>query len=158
MPEKTSLDLRAIPVLERHPRVFDTWDALGPEGVMEIINDHDPKSLKYQFEGEYREKYSWEYMKKGPEWVVQITKLKLPEASGEELRKKVMAALEEVRPYLQGDGGDVELVEIDDGSKIVKVKLRGACGSCPSAAMTLKSGVESTVKKHAPEIKGVESV
>ena len=155
----TKLDLREIPVFERHPRIFDTWEELAPEGVMQIINDHDPKPLRYQFEGEYKDKFSWEYVAQGPaDWVVNITKLKLIEATGEELRQKVEDALGEVRPYLQADGGDVELIEIDETTRIVKVKLTGACGGCPSAAMTLKSGVENTVRKYAPEIRSVESV
>ncbi|MBI4948676.1 MAG: NifU family protein [Deltaproteobacteria bacterium] len=82
----------------------------------------------------------------------------MDEASGEELKAKVQSALAEVRPYLQADGGDVELVEIDDNEKVVSVRLTGACGGCPSAGMTLKAGVESTVKKFAPEIKRVDAV
>ncbi|MBI5562507.1 MAG: NifU family protein [Deltaproteobacteria bacterium] len=74
------------------------------------------------------------------------------------MRKKVEEALDEVRPYLQADGGDVTLVEIDEEAMVVKVQLEGACGGCPSAAMTLKAGVENTVKKHAPEINAVEPV
>ncbi|MBI5970531.1 MAG: NifU family protein [Deltaproteobacteria bacterium] len=74
------------------------------------------------------------------------------------MRAKVAAALSNVRPHLQADGGDVELVEIDEARMLVKVKLVGACNGCPSAAMTLKSGVEHTIKKFAPEIKGVEAV
>ncbi|MBI5492497.1 MAG: NifU family protein [Deltaproteobacteria bacterium] len=153
-----TLDLRAIPVFERHPRIFDAWEGLEAEEVLQIINDHDPKPLHYQFEGEYKDSYSWEYVSKGPDWVVNITKLRMAEASGEELRKKVETALDEVRPYLQADGGDVELVDIDDVSKTVSVKLVGACGGCPSAGMTLKAGVESAIKKFAPEIKRVDSV
>ncbi|MBI1912174.1 MAG: NifU family protein [Deltaproteobacteria bacterium] len=82
----------------------------------------------------------------------------MAEASGEELRRKVQAALDEVRPFLQADGGDVELVDIDDVEKTVKVRLVGACGGCPSAGMTLKAGVETAVKKAAPEIKSVDAV
>ena len=154
-----TLDLRTMPVFERHPRIFDSWEALSPEGVLRIINDHDPKPLRYQFEGEYKDKFSWDYISSGrEEWVVNITKLKMDEASGEELKAKVQSALAEVRPHLQADGGDVELVEIDDNEKIVSVRLTGACGGCPSAGMTLKAGVESTVKKFAPEIKRVDAV
>jgi uncharacterized protein (DUF2249 family) len=151
------LDLREVPVVDRHPMIFESWEAIAPEQTLQIINDHDPKPLHYQFEGEYRDSYEWEYVVKGPEeWRVNITKLKQAEASGEELRKKVVMAIEEVRPYLQADGGDVELVDIDEVSKMVTVKLQGACGGCPSAAMTLKSGVEATIKRYAPEIKGVQ--
>ena len=160
MSEKiVTLDLRTMPVFERHPRIFDSWEALSPEGVLRIINDHDPKPLRYQFEGEYKGKFSWDYVSSGPEeWVVNIIKLKMYEASGEELKAKVQSALAEVRPHLQADGGDVELVEIDDVEKVVFVRLTGACGGCPSAGMTLKAGVESTVKKFAPEIKRVDAV
>lgn len=153
-----TLDLREIPVFERHPRIFDTWDGMEAEQVLQLINDHDPKPLHYQFEGEFKDTYTWEYVSKGPDWIVNITKLKLAEASGEELRRKVQAALDEVRPFLQADGGDVELVDIDDVEKTVKVRLVGACGGCPSAGMTLKAGVETAVKKAAPEIKSVDAV
>lgn len=153
------LDLRSIPVFERHPRIFDTWEKLPAEEVLQIVNDHDPKPLHYQFEGEFKDTYEWKYVVKGPEeWIVNIRKLRMAEATGEELVRKVEAALDTVRPHLQADGGDVELVEIDEVSKIVYVRLQGACGGCPSAAMTLKSGVESTVKKFAPEIKRVDAV
>ncbi|MBI5642366.1 MAG: NifU family protein [Deltaproteobacteria bacterium] len=155
----TKLDLRTIPVFERHPKIFDTWETLPAEDILQIINDHDPKPLRYQFEGEYKDKYTWEYVSNGPvDWVVNVRKLKMIEASGEELKKKVVEALDQVRPYLQADGGDVELVEIDDIAKTVAVRLVGACGGCPSAGMTLKAGVESTIKKFAPEIKRVDAV
>ncbi len=158
MSETTKLDLRTIPVFERHSRIFDAWEEMEPEDTLQIINDHDPKPLHYQFEAEYKGRFSWTYSGNGPEeWVVDITKLKLPEATGEELRKKVSDALDQVRPYLQADGGDVELLDIDDTTKTVRVRLVGACGGCPSAAMTLKAGVESTIKKFAPEIKSVEA-
>lgn len=73
------------------------------------------------------------------------------------MNEKVQAALEKVRPALQRDGGDVELVEVtEDG--IVKVRLQGACGGCPMSQMTLKMGIEKVVKEAVPEIKSVESV
>ena len=73
------------------------------------------------------------------------------------LKEKVEQALETVRPHLQADGGNVELVDVtDDG--IVKVKLTGACGTCPMAAMTLQYGVTRAVKEAVPEIKEVQSV
>lgn len=160
MSEKiTKLDLRSIPVFERHPKIFDAWEGIEPENILQLINDHDPKPLHYQFEGEYKDTYAWEYLSKGPdEWVVNIKKLKMAESSGAELWNKVTEALEQVRPYLQADGGDVELVDIDDIAKTVKVRLTGACGGCPSAGMTLKAGVESAIKKYAPEIKSVDAV
>ncbi|MDO5655583.1 MAG: NifU family protein [Flavobacteriaceae bacterium] len=73
-----------------------------------------------------------------------------------ELQNKVQKALDEIRPYLQTDGGDIELVSIDD--KVVTVRLLGACIGCTVNQMTLKSGVEMTVKKHAPEILTVVNV
>lgn len=70
---------------------------------------------------------------------------------------KVKQALEDVRPSLQADGGDIELVEVkDDGT--VMVRLQGACAGCPMSQMTLKQGVEAYLKKQIPEVKSVESV
>lgn len=74
-----------------------------------------------------------------------------------ELNQKVIDAIEQIRPYLQADGGDISFVELTD-DHVVKVKLQGACGSCPHAVMTLKNGVEVAVKRAIPEIKAVESV
>lgn len=74
-----------------------------------------------------------------------------------ELRQQVEDALGSIRPLLQADGGDVELVEVgDDG--IVKVKLKGACGGCPMSRITLKRGIEARLKQALPEIKAVEAV
>lgn len=75
-------------------------------------------------------------------------------ATEEELQKNVEKALEEIRPFLENDGGDIKLVGIEDG-KIVKVELQGACVSCNVNQMTLKSGVEMTIKKYAPQIEKV---
>ncbi|AEH22154.1 nitrogen-fixing NifU domain-containing protein [Thermodesulfobacterium geofontis OPF15] len=73
------------------------------------------------------------------------------------LKDEVEKALSKVRPYLQADGGDVELVEVtEDG--VVKVKLKGACGSCPMALMTLKMGIERYLKKEIPEVTEVIAV
>jgi len=73
------------------------------------------------------------------------------------LREKVQAALDQVRPNLQRDGGDVELVDVtDDG--IVKVKLTGRCHGCPMSQMTLKMGIERILKVSVPEVKSVISV
>jgi Fe-S cluster biogenesis protein NfuA len=73
------------------------------------------------------------------------------------MREKVEKALNKIRPALQADGGDVELVEVTkDG--VVKVKLTGACGGCPMAQMTLKTGIERVLKQEVPEIKSVEAV
>jgi len=73
------------------------------------------------------------------------------------MRKKVEAALGEIRPMLQADGGGVELVDVSEDG-IVSVKLTGACGGCPMSQMTLKMGIEKTVKAEIPEIKEVVSV
>lgn len=71
------------------------------------------------------------------------------------MREKVEEVLEQIRPHLQADGGDVELVDINDG--VVTVKLTGACHGCPMSQMTLKNGVERILKENIPEIKAVES-
>ena len=72
-------------------------------------------------------------------------------------KTKIQATLDAIRPALQADGGDLELVEIgDDG--IIKVKLTGACSGCPMSQITLKEGIERYVKEHHPEIKAVEAV
>ncbi len=72
-------------------------------------------------------------------------------------REEVQKALDLVRPQLQADGGDAEIVEItDDG--IVKLRLKGACGGCPMSQMTLKMGIERVLKERIPEVKSVESV
>ena len=73
------------------------------------------------------------------------------------LKEEVKQALEEVRPHLQVDGGDVELVDIDDDGT-VKVRLTGSCAGCPMSQMTLKWGVENYLKKKIPEVKAVEAV
>ncbi len=75
----------------------------------------------------------------------------------EELTSKIEEALQEIRPYLQRDGGDISLVSIEEG-KLVKVRLEGTCVGCSVNQMTLKSGVEMTIKKHAPQIERVVNV
>jgi len=72
------------------------------------------------------------------------------------MREKVEKALNDVRPSLQADGGDVELVDVENN--IVKVRLKGACAGCPMSQMTLKHGIERYLKKLVPEIVSVESV
>jgi Fe-S cluster biogenesis protein NfuA len=74
-----------------------------------------------------------------------------------ELIKKVEEALEQIRPYLQADGGNVSLVEITE-ENIVKVELMGACKSCSMSMMTLKAGIEESIKRSVPEIKSVEAI
>ncbi len=71
-----------------------------------------------------------------------------------ELKDKVMLALDEIRPFLAADGGDISLIDITE-DKIVTVQLQGACAGCSVNQMTLKSGVELTIKKHAPQIEQV---
>lgn len=75
---------------------------------------------------------------------------------GVTLKEKIEQALAKVRPGLQADGGDVQLVDVADG--VVKVKLKGACGGCPMAQMTLKNAIERVIKSEVPEVKRVESV
>ena len=72
------------------------------------------------------------------------------------MKEKVEAALDKIRPSLMQDGGNVELIDVDDGT--VKVKLTGACGGCPMSAMTLKMGIEKVIKEEIPEIKEVVAV
>jgi len=74
----------------------------------------------------------------------------------QELRSNIEKALEEIRPFLKADGGDISLVSVDNN--IVKVQLEGACISCSVNQMTLKNGVEATIKKYAPQIQEVISV
>lgn len=73
------------------------------------------------------------------------------------MREKVEAALAKIRPMLEADGGNVELVEVTDGG-IVKVRLQGACKGCPMSQMTLKGGIERLVLKEVPGVKAVEAV
>ena len=77
--------------------------------------------------------------------------------STEELRDNVEKALDEIRPFLQSDGGDISLLSIED-DKLVKVQLQGACVGCSVNQMTLKSGVEMTIKKYAPQIEQVINI
>lgn len=77
--------------------------------------------------------------------------------TSEELKINVEKALEEIRPFLQSDGGDISLISIDNDTS-VKVKLEGACVGCSVNQMTLKSGVEMTIKKYAPQIEEVVNV
>jgi len=77
--------------------------------------------------------------------------------TSEEIRLNVEKALDEIRPFLQSDGGDISLVSIEDG-KLVKVQLEGACVGCHVNQMTLKSGVEMTIKKYVPQIEQVVNI
>jgi len=71
------------------------------------------------------------------------------------MREKVEEAINKIRPMLQADGGDVELVDVQEG--IVTVRLQGACAGCPMSQMTLKNGIEKMLKKEIPEVVSVES-
>jgi len=77
--------------------------------------------------------------------------------SSEEIRLNVVKALDEIRPFLENDGGNINLIAIEN-DEVVKVQLVGACSSCSVNQMTLKSGVEMTIKKYAPEIKSVINI
>jgi len=72
------------------------------------------------------------------------------------MKEKVQQIIDKIRPSLQADGGDVELIDVVDG--LVTVKLQGACAGCPMSQMTLKNGIERLVKQELPEIKSVEKV
>jgi len=72
------------------------------------------------------------------------------------MREKIEAAIDRVRPALQADGGDVELIEVQDG--VVSLRLTGACGGCPMATMTLRNGIERIIKEEVPEVKEVVAV
>jgi len=74
-----------------------------------------------------------------------------------ELETKVRNVIEQIRPYLQADGGDISFVELTTDN-VVNVELQGACGSCPFSRMTLKNGVEDAMRKALPEIKSVEAI
>jgi Fe-S cluster biogenesis protein NfuA len=71
------------------------------------------------------------------------------------MKEKVKAVLDKIRPSLQADGGNVELLSVKDG--VVKVRLTGACAGCPMSQMTLKMGIERLLKKEIPEVKSVEA-
>jgi len=74
-----------------------------------------------------------------------------------DLRARVEEVISTIRPMLQADGGDVELVEVDEDN-VVKVRLKGACGGCPMSRITLKRGIEARMKQAVPEVKAVEAV
>ncbi|WP_026673545.1 NifU family protein [Alkalihalobacterium bogoriense] len=76
--------------------------------------------------------------------------------ANEEMVEQVQEVLDKLRPFLLRDGGDVEFVDIEDG--IVKVRLLGACGSCPSSTITLKAGIERALLEEVPGVKEIEQV
>jgi len=73
------------------------------------------------------------------------------------MKEKVEAAIEKIRPMLQADGGNVELINVSDDG-VVQVRLQGACAGCPMSQMTLKNGIERIIKESVPEVKTVEAV
>jgi len=79
----------------------------------------------------------------------------LPDST--QLLQKIEDALEQIRPYLQADGGDVNLIEVTP-DMVVRLELQGACKSCAMSAMTMKAGIEETIKRFVPGIKGVEGI
>jgi Fe-S cluster biogenesis protein NfuA len=81
--------------------------------------------------------------------------LKLLSKGDTNMREKVEEAINKIRPMLQADGGDVELVDVQEG--VVTVRLQGACAGCPMSQMTLKNGIEKILKKEIPEVVSVES-
>ncbi|MCC8360980.1 NifU family protein [Salinimicrobium tongyeongense] len=78
--------------------------------------------------------------------------------TSEEVRLNVERALEEIRPFLRNDGGDISLISIEDDDRLVKVQLQGACVGCSVNTMTLKSGVEMTIKRYVPQIEKVLNI
>ncbi|WP_026914086.1 NifU family protein [Christiangramia portivictoriae] len=78
--------------------------------------------------------------------------------TSEEVKINVEKALAEIRPFLESDGGNISLVSIEDNDRLVKVQLEGACVGCSVNQMTLKSGVEMTIKKYVPQIEKVVNI
>ncbi len=74
------------------------------------------------------------------------------------MRQEIEKVISEIRPYLQAEDGDIELIDIDEGKGIVKVKLTGACGSCPMSVVTLKATVEQRIKQKVPQVKEVIAI
>ena len=74
------------------------------------------------------------------------------------MRDKIESVLEEIRPTLQADGGDVEFIDYNADEGIVLVRMKGACGNCPMSLMTLKQGIEARMKARIPEVQAVEQI
>mgnify|MGYP006296878399 CR=1 FL=1 len=101
-----------------------------------------------------RQKRCWQPWKK----LIKKTEQKIiTEYEVKTMQEKIEAVLDKIRPTLQADGGDVELVEVTEDN-VVKVRLQGACKGCPMSQMTLKNGIERTLLKEVPEVKAVEAV
>ncbi|MDN5211138.1 NifU family protein [Fulvivirgaceae bacterium BMA12] len=83
--------------------------------------------------------------------------MKEEKLTNDDLMHRVQQALDNIRPYLETDGGDVKILEISS-DKVVKLELLGACGQCPMSAMTLRAGVEESIKRAVPEIVAVEAI
>jgi Fe-S cluster biogenesis protein NfuA len=81
----------------------------------------------------------------------------MEQANHSELENKIKNVLEQIRPYLQSDGGDIKYIGLTEDN-VVNVELTGACGSCPYSIITLKNGVETAIKKAIPAIKSVEAI
>jgi len=81
----------------------------------------------------------------------------MEQSNHSEMEKKVLNVLDQIRPYLQADGGDIRFINLTDDN-VVNVELTGACGSCPYSVITLKNGVETAIKKAIPDIKSVEAI
>ncbi len=77
--------------------------------------------------------------------------------ASQELIGRIESALDSIRPYLEADGGDVQLLDVND-KMVVSLELLGSCGSCPMSAMTLKAGVTEAIKRVVPEVTGVEAI
>ena len=78
--------------------------------------------------------------------------------AGADMSGRVREVIDRIRPVLQADGGDVELVSVDDQSGVVSVRLQGACKGCPGAAITLRMGIERHLKENVPQVKEVVAV
>ncbi|PID78798.1 hypothetical protein CSA17_04620 [bacterium DOLJORAL78_65_58] len=74
------------------------------------------------------------------------------------MREKIESVLEEIRPTLQADGGDVEFIDYNEAEGVVLVRMKGACGNCPMSLMTLKQGIEARMKARIPEVQAVEQI
>jgi Fe-S cluster biogenesis protein NfuA len=81
----------------------------------------------------------------------------MEQANNSELENKIKNVLEQIRPYLQSDGGDIKYIGLTEDN-VVNVELTGACGSCPYSIITLKNGVETAIKKAIPAVRAVEAV
>lgn len=75
-----------------------------------------------------------------------------------EIQEQIERALDQIRPALRMDGGNVEFVEYDTTSKVVRLRMVGACGGCPMSTMTLKMGIERAIRQNVPEVKAVEAI